>query len=238
MLAGLQPLLASDEVSCSIVNPTIGEVIGSWGYPTRTIDLPQAARVWRTRPSDHPWMIHYARTSSDRTFLVSDLYSGPRLRKLEYYTDFYKPKHVRYAGYSVITHTGKTMVGVGLGRWRTDFTDRERDLFEHLRRPLGSLWQLAVAREGLARSLDTRARGPEPRPLLGSDALEALTAGEREVVWLVAQGWTNRRIAYTLRVSVKAVEQHLTHVFRKVGVSSRTQLVLRLMPADGRPELG
>lgn len=239
MLAGLQPLMAGDEVSCSALNPTTGQVTCSWGYPTRTVDLPQATRLWQTRPHDHPWMLHYTRTRNDSTFVVSDLYPGRGLQKLAYYADFYKPRHVRYAAYSVITHSGRLVVGVGVGRWRTDVTDRERDLFELLRRPLGALWQLAWAREQQTRRPEPPIEASEQSELRSvGDAFDDLTPGEREVVLLLARGWDNRHIAVALRVSVKAVEQHLTHAYRKLGVSSRTQLVLRLIPTAGGPTSG
>jgi DNA-binding CsgD family transcriptional regulator len=55
-----------------------------------------------------------------------------------------------------------------------------------------------------------------------------LTPAERRVVELVALGWTNEEIADALSRSAKTVEWTLTNVYRKVGVRSRTQLVLAL----------
>jgi DNA-binding CsgD family transcriptional regulator len=53
----------------------------------------------------------------------------------------------------------------------------------------------------------------------------ALTPAEERVVGLLRAGWRNRRIAEALGVSQKAVEQHLTRAYRKLGVSSRTELL-------------
>jgi DNA-binding CsgD family transcriptional regulator len=44
----------------------------------------------------------------------------------------------------------------------------------------------------------------------------------------VARGASNREIATILFVSPKTVESHLTHIHRKLGVSSRAQLVALL----------
>ena len=59
---------------------------------------------------------------------------------------------------------------------------------------------------------------------LGSSAQAALTAREREVARLVAQGQSNRAIADKLVVSVSTVEAHITHIFTKLGFSSRAQI--------------
>jgi DNA-binding NarL/FixJ family response regulator len=52
-----------------------------------------------------------------------------------------------------------------------------------------------------------------------------LTWRERETVELVAEGLSNKAIAARLGVSVRTVEGHLNHVFTKLGVESRTELV-------------
>jgi DNA-binding NarL/FixJ family response regulator len=52
-----------------------------------------------------------------------------------------------------------------------------------------------------------------------------LTAREREVVGLVAEGLPNKAIAARLGISARTIEGHLNHVFAKLGVTSRTELV-------------
>ena len=46
------------------------------------------------------------------------------------------------------------------------------------------------------------------------------------VLALVAKGWRNARIAGELVISVRTVEAHLTNIFGKLGVSSRTEAAL------------
>lgn len=60
----------------------------------------------------------------------------------------------------------------------------------------------------------------------GTGDLE-LTAAERRVVELAVTGLTNREMALKLFVSPKTVEATLAHVYRKLGVRSRAELVLR-----------
>jgi len=59
-----------------------------------------------------------------------------------------------------------------------------------------------------------------------------LTWRERETVELVAEGLSNRAIAARMAVSVRTIEGHLNHVFAKLGIESRTELV-RLVLTGG-----
>jgi DNA-binding NarL/FixJ family response regulator len=68
------------------------------------------------------------------------------------------------------------------------------------------------------------------------DAFSALTWRERQVVDLVAEGLANKAIATRLGISARTVEGHLNHVFVKLGVVSRTELVrLALAGRAGAP---
>jgi DNA-binding CsgD family transcriptional regulator len=57
---------------------------------------------------------------------------------------------------------------------------------------------------------------------------EGLTAAERRVAALVAEGRTNREVAAALFVTERTVSSHLSHVYAKLGVRSRTELARRL----------
>ena len=69
--------------------------------------------------------------------------------------------------------------------------------------------------------------GVIPRPAPPDDLLptEALTPREREVLGLVMQGLTSREISEQLVLSVRTVESHLSHLYRKTGVHNRAELV-------------
>ena len=57
---------------------------------------------------------------------------------------------------------------------------------------------------------------------------EGLTAAERRVAALVAEGRTNREVAAALFLGERTVASHLTHIYAKLGVRSRTELARRL----------
>jgi DNA-binding CsgD family transcriptional regulator len=67
------------------------------------------------------------------------------------------------------------------------------------------------------------ATGAKPRRLRQSGA-EALTATERRVAGMAAEGMPNRAIAQALFVSEKTVETHLGNAYRKLGINARTYL--------------
>jgi DNA-binding CsgD family transcriptional regulator len=61
-----------------------------------------------------------------------------------------------------------------------------------------------------------------------ASSVGALTPTERRVAELVADGHTNREVADRLFLSTKTVAAHLTSVYAKLGVRSRTELAHRL----------
>jgi DNA-binding CsgD family transcriptional regulator len=58
-------------------------------------------------------------------------------------------------------------------------------------------------------------------------AAEELSESERRIAALAADGRTNKQIAAALYLSVRTVETHLSHIYRKLGVRSRAELAAR-----------
>jgi DNA-binding CsgD family transcriptional regulator len=97
---------------------------------------------------------------------------------------------------------------------------------------------LEAADRARARPLATRAEeelratGARPRRVALS-GVDALTASEKRIAGLAAEGLTNREIAEALYVTARTVEGHLTSVFRKLAVPSREALPDALAGASG-----
>jgi two-component system, NarL family, response regulator NreC len=60
----------------------------------------------------------------------------------------------------------------------------------------------------------------------GSPALEPLSERERDIVHLLALGYTNQEIARKLFISVRTVDTHRAHIMRKLELETRAELVM------------
>ena len=67
-------------------------------------------------------------------------------------------------------------------------------------------------------------------------AIDALTLQELQVALKVAEGATNKEVGASLFLSPKTVEAHLSRVYGKLGVRSRTELAHHFA-TEGRPAL-
>ena len=91
--------------------------------------------------------------------------------------------------------------------------------------------QVHVPRQG--RSRPAAAPRPVARPEPASPSASVLSEAELRVAELAVEGRTNRQIAETLYITVSTVEQHLTRVYRKLGVAGRAALAGEFADAEG-----
>lgn len=70
-----------------------------------------------------------------------------------------------------------------------------------------------------AKLMETLRRGAEP----GSEVLQSLSTREREVLTLMAEGFSNMHIAERLGIGEKTVKTHVSNVLSKLNVNDRTQ---------------
>jgi DNA-binding CsgD family transcriptional regulator len=182
--------------------------------------------VWRTRNREHPWVAQMLTTADVSALRLTDMVSSRELMRTAFFHDFFLPRDVRHGLYVHIGRTQQELVGIGVVRRTGDFSERERGLLNILRGPLSGAWaQLSARAELEVRVIQLSTTRREH--LADRTQLARLTESERQTAVLVARGLDNRAVARARHVSVKAVEQHLTSVYRKLGVSSRTHLLAR-----------
>jgi DNA-binding NarL/FixJ family response regulator len=116
----------------------------------------------------------------------------------------------------------------------TSFSDRDRILDALDAGAVGYLLKDAEPDE-VIRGVRAAARGESPlAPKAAHEVLRArarrltvgLSAREREVLALVAEGLPNKQIARKLEISEKTVKAHLTRIYQEIGVTDRTQAAL------------
>jgi DNA-binding CsgD family transcriptional regulator len=116
----------------------------------------------------------------------------------------------------------RTEFGAALHR-----SNRRTEAREHLRRGLELATLCNAAPLATRAETELRATGARPRRI-ALRGVESLTPSERRVAEMAAQGPTNREIAQALFVTPRTVEVHLTSTFRKLEITSRSQLAAAL----------
>ena len=113
---------------------------------------------------------------------------------------------------------GRTQLAYGGAQRRAKHKRAARDALEASR----ATFEAMGAGRWAARAVEELARVGGRKPASG-----VLTPTERRVAGLVAEGLQTKQVAATLFVSPKTVEGHLTHIYDKLGIHSRTELAHR-----------
>jgi two-component system nitrate/nitrite response regulator NarL len=95
---------------------------------------------------------------------------------------------------------------------------------------MGQTW---ASSEQIGSVLDAFARVAPPA--LSDRAKVPLSRREREVAELVAEGFSNREISAQLGLSQHTIKNYLFHIYEKLGMSSRVDLVLYIRSVDPSP---
>jgi DNA-binding NarL/FixJ family response regulator len=107
--------------------------------------------------------------------------------------------------------------------------DASRDLLGHTIRAVncgGTLIKTALLREAIAGLVDTSAeRSRESSQAIGG--LEEPTPREREVLTLLAEGYTNKEIGQKLIIAEDTAKKHVQNIIAKLGASDRTHAVMK-----------
>ena len=114
----------------------------------------------------------------------------------------------------------RALLALGRARRRTKQKRGSRDALQ---------FAADIFHECGADGLERTARA-ELSSISGRRRHEGLTPAERRVADLAAEGRTNREVAAELFLSLSTVETHLSHVYAKLGIRSRTELARTLEP--------
>jgi DNA-binding CsgD family transcriptional regulator len=133
-----------------------------------------------------------------------------------------------------LTLHGLTTTPFELARTQLCFGERLRrgrrraDAREPLRHALETFEQLSARPWAERARTELAATGETARPR-NANAADELTPQELQIALVVANGATNKEAGAALFLSPKTIESHLSRVYRKLDVRSRTELVRRLV---------
>ena len=88
--------------------------------------------------------------------------------------------------------------------------------------------RVLAGERGLHPGLDSGGRGASLQALDVAELLATLTPQQFRVASMLVEGKLNKQIAYDLGVKEATIKAHMTEIFRKLGVHSRTQAVLAI----------
>ena len=160
-----------------------------------------------------------------RTTSVNEVISRPALERSEFFNDFLARDGLHY-GINYYAYAAGVNIGdlrIWRGRAKEDFSRREVEILDAIGPAFTNAMRRALAREG---SGGSHASLGELMERIESEA--ALTAREKEIAMSAVLGKTDLAIAEAHGISVATVRTHIKHVFRKLGVSNRTQLARRI----------
>ena len=141
---------------------------------------------------------------------VSQVVSARQWRNTEFYRESgYRRlglKHELAALVPNVHPTGMASVSVLRGR---DFSERDREMIDHLRPHLGLAWRRVLARQAAASPAKVRTAFP------------MLSEREAVVLFWITEGKENREIAEILERSLHTVQEHVENIIRKLGLENR-----------------
>ena len=217
VLERFSSLVACDELSYTELDRVRNKVIRGVAYRKDGPEFgPGMETFWRL-VHEHP-LCAQSVAGRFEALKISDVVTTRELRRREIYSEWFQPwetEHELEVGIPSPRWHTKTLV-FGRSKARADFDERDRSVLIALQPHLIQLYRTATLRQQLADGS-------------GDDVMAAdLTDREREVLVLVRAGKTNSQIAGELWIAHGTVRKHLEHIYRKLGVQSRTAAVARL----------
>jgi DNA-binding NarL/FixJ family response regulator len=220
LATGLRRLVECDDALLTGFDPRTQSVVTTAGDPRIAALRGREPELWSGCLGHHPTVVEFNRTGGGVPLRFSDLLSVRAYRRLPIYKYFFRPFGVEYK-IDVRVWPTSHHVDVGCCRQRRDFDQQDAAVLDALRPYL-----TVVLRRAEDTALRDRMR-----------ELFALTPREGDVLALLVRGHGVRQIARELVLAEGTVRKHVEHVHAKLGTSSRTQVIARILnPAAASPE--
>ncbi|AZS15565.1 LuxR C-terminal-related transcriptional regulator [Paenibacillus lutimineralis] len=156
---------------------------------------------------------------------IEDIMSLHEYEQTTYYNDFLRKENLYYELAVPLCYNNRLVGGLGLFREKKegDFTPRDKEIVSLFSRHLALSYHNSLKAQEFNSD-----RGRLAKRCQKENLLLKLTLTEREIVSLVEKGLTNREIAKQNNISFHTVKAHLDHIYNKLEVHSRTEMLHRI----------
>jgi DNA-binding CsgD family transcriptional regulator len=228
LVRALRTTVPADWVSLNAIGPEPGDV---WFL---SVPEPPAELVvaFQRHAHQNPLVQRFLRTQDGRAYRFSDVVTPAALRRLDLFREVYARLGVEHQIALTLPSRPGHVLGIALSRRAHDFSDAERELLNRARPYLIQCYRTVLAFADLREVAARHA----PESVVERLARDGLTAREAQIVRLVALGRSNQAVADELGLSVRTVQKHLEHAFRKLGVGRRSDAAAHVWATvDGSP---
>jgi DNA-binding CsgD family transcriptional regulator len=201
---GANPLASRWRSHTALALLSLGDTETAQGLATEDVDL---ARRWGL-PGGIGTALRVAALAEGGDTVVERLREAARVQEPS-------PARLEYA---------RTLTDLGAALRRANSRGEARGVLEQALELADACGARAIAERARTELRAAGGRSSDPE----ADGIAQLTASERRVAELAAQGQSNPEIAQTLFVTRKTVETHLGHVYRKLDIAGRGQLARAL----------
>ena len=158
--------------------------------------------------------------------VVSDIMPRRQFIRTEFFNDFLAHDGLHY-GVNYYAYAGGTNIGdlrIWRGKNKEDFSRRELEILDAIGPAFTNAMRMAIAREGSARG------GIDLLAALDQTAdCAMLTPREKEICAAILAGLSDQQIAGKYGISFTTVRSHLKHIYGKLGITGRTQLLSKVI---------
>jgi DNA-binding CsgD family transcriptional regulator len=217
ILAALHQVIPCDNVTFVRYDSNIREFYFDQyaGDPPPAPDYEALDAAFWTHYWDSP-SCSYPDTSADLVTVTtaSDFHSDRQFRSTPMYCEYFRPMTIqREMMLCLPSRPGRVLRLLFFRCGGTDFSDRDRILLALLRPHLDAAYREQVRRR---------------------DPMPDLTPRQWTTLHMVAAGLTNQQIARRMSITEATVRKNLENIFRRMGVASRTEAVIRAFGSDPR----
>ena len=189
------------------------------------IDVDEAIMIFNQHAWQHPVVAHCINTESPLARSMSDFLSQSEFKNLDLYRYFYAMQSIEDQ-LSVGYVENGNVKGLSVNRATWGFTKNERKLLEHV-----SACVFPFYKELQGRTPNKTPQEPLIEVSINTIAtyydVIGVTARQAELLTLVAQGKSNKQIAFASNISEGTVRKHLENAFNKLDVNNRVSAIIK-----------